>query len=186
MGRKTVALIDTGAARSLINSDLWHTIKNSSIWESAKQKCPYLKPIKVQLVTATGDKLKTEGAVTLSIDKVGQFDFIITPGLSSELVIGTDFLEHFQADIRYLTMTLSLSKKTFPMTHGPMDVTPNIKHVNTCTLVDMPPLLKGLEKHPVFRDELGHCVVGEPMRILTDSPPLELSHTVFHCLNGRL
>ena len=121
-------------------------------------------------MTATGDRLKTEGTITLPIDKVGQFDFIIAPGLNSEIIIGTDFLEQFKAEIHYPTMTLSLPRKTFSMTHGPAEAIPDIKHLSA--VVEMPQFLKGLEEHPVFRDELGHCVVGEPMKIVTDSPPI--------------
>jgi transposase InsO family protein len=161
MGVMTPALIDTGASRSLINHAFWMKIRAC---------CPRLRPSAVKLITVTGDDLQTHGCVSLVLDKIGKHEFIIAPHIATSVLLGTDFLEKFQVEINYQHKVVNTKAKSFPLMFSPSENIPHIEHVTE--IAEMPSFLSGLEHHEAFRDALGHCTVGEPLRILTHGPPI--------------
>jgi hypothetical protein len=132
---------------------------------------PCVTPNKIKLVTASGAPLQTEGRIALAIDRVGKHDFIIAPQLKVQIILWSDFMEKFNARVDYQKRIISLPKKSFPMRFAQAERIPAVRSV--VEIADMPPFLHGLEDHPVFRDELGHCTVGEPLRINTNGPAIK-------------
>ena len=164
MGYMTNALVDTGASRSIINEDFWNLFS---------RKCYHLRPTPVQLEAANGEILTTKGVVTLVVDKIGQHEFIIVPSLKSDVLLGSDFLEKFQVEINYVQRVVKTHKKCFPMKMA--DCRDRFPHITkVCEVVDIPEEFADLLQHPTFREQLGHCTVGEPLRINTsDSFPIK-------------
>ena len=157
MGYMTNALVDTGASRSIINEKFWNLFS---------KKCYQLRPSPVQLEAANGEVLTSKGVVTLVVDKIGQHEFIIVPSLKSDVLLGSDFLEKFQVEINYVQKVVRTGKKCFPMKMT--DCSDHFPHITkVCEVVDIPEEFADLLHHPTFREQLGHCTVGEPLRINT-------------------
>ena len=60
-----------------------------------------------------------------------------------------------------LTFTMSFDyEKSVPKDH-------KVKEV-----IEVPKWMDGIDKHAVFREELGDCSVGDPFGIVTEIPPI--------------
>ena len=93
-GTPTAFLVDTGAAVTLIRDDVWQQTSTAS---------KELKPWKgCRLLSVDGSPLHIRGQTTAELEFEGkQFKtrVVIAASLSTEAIIGLDFLEHIQATI---------------------------------------------------------------------------------------
>jgi len=106
-------MIDTGAAVSLIRADAWKPAVGSQ---------PTIFPwTGCQLVGVEGSKIGVKGVSTLKFTIAGvmvEADFLITEQLSSEAILGLDFLEQYQCVINADQHTLHLQGKAVPLCGG--------------------------------------------------------------------
>ena len=131
-------LIDSGASRSLIKSDIY-----------SKFKIPQLPPTLVRLETLTGEEIETEGQIQLPLDKVGYQNFIVIPGMDNEAILGDDFLSRFEADLLYGPRILRIQGKEYPFVMSEMGFVPQIGKVSE--ILDTPSWLTDVvEGHSVF------------------------------------
>ena len=97
-------MIDTGAAVSLIREDVWSKISGGVV--------THLSPwTGCQLVGAEGSRIQIKGVTTLVFSIAGQKvkgDFLVTNRLSSEAILGLDFLEQNQCIINAEQHTVHL------------------------------------------------------------------------------
>jgi len=87
-GNRVLFLVDTGAAVSLINNEVWDHIKPSNP--------PKLKPVNMKLVGVDGSPMQVQGSVVVDLrisDQVFQQEVIIANSLTSEGILGINFLE---------------------------------------------------------------------------------------------
>ncbi|ELU12583.1 hypothetical protein CAPTEDRAFT_210072 [Capitella teleta] len=152
------ALIDTGAARSLLSATCWQRI--------ARPDCRK-QPTQVILQTVSGTPLQTSGEVTLEIEDIGMCFFIICPELSLDVILGSDLLRRAGCTIHYEDRCMTTRHRcVYPCEWEPS--TPfliSLRSLSTPT--DTPLYLHSLLRHPVFRDKIGHCMVGQPATIVT-------------------
>jgi transposase InsO family protein len=153
-------LIDSGASRSLMNSEVY-----------SKFRIAQLPPTMVRLETLTGEEIETEGQIQLPLDQVGYQDFIVIPGMDNEAILGDDFLSRFQADILYGPRTVNVKGREFPFVMSEMGFVPQIGKVTE--IMDTPSWLTDVvEGHTVFRNELGFCSQAPPCKIITEGHPI--------------
>ena len=162
MGYGVSALVDSGATKSLVNHSFYLKIRSLN---------PSLLATPIQLQTVSGEILSPEGKLILSIDKLGTHEFIVVRGLTSDIILGSDFLTHFGGEINYETKTVKTRNKHFPMTYTQSEKFPVVHKI--FEVIDLPSYLQTLQSHSAFRNELGHCRVGDPLRILTIGPPIK-------------
>ena len=99
-------VIDTGAAVSLKCEDMWTRITGGSVGLSLWMGSP--------LVGAEGSKISIKGVATMVFSIAGQKvegDFLVTNQLSSEAILGLDFLEQNQCVINAEQHTVHLQGK---------------------------------------------------------------------------
>jgi len=86
--RRVSFLIDTGAAVSLVFSEVWDRIKPTN--------SPRLNHVNVKLVGVDGAPLQVQGSVTVELEMSGQTfaqELIVANALTSEGIVGLNFLE---------------------------------------------------------------------------------------------
>lgn len=81
-----LALTDTGASLSLLRGDVARRVLNAQGRPFRLAKC------QVALVTLSGDRLNTEGALEVAIPGVGVVRFIVVQTMSHECILGWDQL----------------------------------------------------------------------------------------------
>jgi len=87
-GSRVSFLIDTGAAVSLVSSEVWDHIK--------PKISPRLNYVNVKLVGVDGAPLQVQGSVTVELEMSGQIfaqKLIVANALTSEGILGLNFLE---------------------------------------------------------------------------------------------
>ena len=105
-GIKISLLLDTGAAVTLIRKDTWDQITSSSHSPPLLMPCPAL-----ELVNADGSPLETHGKASLLLELEGNslpIDVIVVNSLTSEGILGLDFLKKQRASINFDTEVLHL------------------------------------------------------------------------------
>ena len=106
-------MIDTGAAISLIREDVWRRVTGGQPVLSAWTGC--------QLVGAEGSRIEVKGVTTLSFSIAGQRvegNFLVTNRLSSEAILGLDFLEQNKCIINAEQHTVHLRGKAVTIGGG--------------------------------------------------------------------
>ena len=81
-------LVDTGAAVSLVSSEVWERIKPST--------APRMNPVGLRLVGVDGAPLQIQGSVTIELEISGKTfkqELIVVNALISEGILGLNFLE---------------------------------------------------------------------------------------------
>jgi hypothetical protein len=154
-------LVDTGASRSLINRETYLKLNRLGV----------RNPTNVKLMTLTGEDIRTDGEIKLPIDKIGAHNFIIMPEMDNAGLLGHDFLEKFNVHLNFQSKVVSILSESFPMTLHNFVPIPRFS-VSEVQIVDCPPYLNGVERHRVFRPELGHCITTAPLVITTEGPPI--------------
>jgi hypothetical protein len=89
-------LIDTGAAVSVINMNMWERLRAYKQFQRIG-----LAP-STGMQTVNGEPLKVQGKINLPIDLsevVLPFDFHIVNGLTYDAILGKDFLEYYRSRI---------------------------------------------------------------------------------------
>jgi hypothetical protein len=86
-----LAVVDTGAARSILNSNVYNSLKNKGELRTSED---------VELFDISDNQLKTGGQVKLSfkfgeIDMLEQ-DFVILKGMKPSCLLGMDAIENHQ------------------------------------------------------------------------------------------
>ena len=97
-------LIDTGAGVCLLKDEVWNRVKpNGSV----------LKPLKVHgLVGVDGVPIKVQGSATISLSIAGQkfnHDFVIANQITTDAIIGLDFLEAHKCILNMAEGSLSIN-----------------------------------------------------------------------------
>lgn len=155
------ALVDTGAAVSLVAGRVFNAWKDAGI---------KLQPSPVRLQTVSGQELTTAGRVRLDVRPFGPVDLCVVDKMKPDIIIGSDTLYEVSADLLYGGSKIRIHGRQYPcrkedgsdsmrVTVGPVDAAPDF--------------LQDIEDHPVFREELGHCIVGEPATIRTTCQPIK-------------
>lgn len=163
-GVKFNALIDTGAAISLLAGNVWQR------WAAAGIK---IDPTPITLKTVSGEDLPTRGQVRIDVHPFGLTDLCVTDEITADVILGSDTLRRCHVDVLYGEEMLQVHGKQYPFQE-------TRKFCNGRTLVaaafpveTTPDYLSGIEDHPVFEDRLGHCICTEPVRINTEGPPIK-------------
>ena len=81
-------LVDTGAAVSLVSSEVWECIKSPT--------APRMNPVGLRLVGVDGAPLQIQGSVTIELETSGKTfeqELIVVNALTSEGILGLNFLE---------------------------------------------------------------------------------------------
>ena len=112
-GKQFKCMIDTGASVSLIREDAWSSLAT---------ECHKLLPWQgCRLIGAEGSEICVKGVVTLELqidDITVRGDFLVTSRLSSEIILGLDFLEQNHCVINTDQKTLHLQGKAIPLKSG--------------------------------------------------------------------
>jgi len=98
-----IALIDTGANRSLIGGLAWNQLR------SCYGHC--LKPVHFEVFTADGSQQSVLGSIQLpvsSCDRVGEFNFLIVPTITHSIVIGADFCAAFNLELKFTSNKINI------------------------------------------------------------------------------
>jgi hypothetical protein len=149
-----------------MSGTFWDVIRNH------KMNLKYFETLTpIKLVTVSGEPLKTIGCIELVIDGVGKFPFIICPQLNSSVILGSDFMRKFGAVIHYGKKKLHMKQRSFPLTYEKVKTDPKVREIHAA--VQVPHFMKGIGEHRAFREELGECLVGDPIRIHTVGPPIK-------------
>lgn len=160
-GLQVKFLLDTGASRSLIQSEVFLKF----------QKGFYRQVTNVRLETLTGEEIETDGQIDLGLDTLGMQTFIVVSNMENEGILGNDFCEKFGVKIDFEDRIVTIRGKKFPMTLCEPGFYPKVSKVEEIT--EVPSWLMGVDKHNVFREELGHCVVSDPLEIETEGQPIK-------------
>ncbi len=130
----------------------------------------------ITLTAVNGDRLDTEGRVQLPVDKVGALEFIIMPGIEIDGIIGCDFLDKYNATVDFARNVLTVGGRSWNLQQRAVDPLLPVCSIGRVTVTDIdrqtPGWLEDLKSHSVFREELGHCVVGDPLKIETTGGPI--------------
>ena len=106
--QKTPALVDSGAARSLIS----HNISRKSIGEKDSKNIPILKGI-------TGEKLNVLGKMEDALIKIKKKsvmqEFLIVKHLKEEIILGQDFLTKNKVVLDFKGRTLNIEGTVVPL-----------------------------------------------------------------------
>ena len=159
-------MIDTGASKSIV-SNRFFTKFSKGITSSLD-----LTPVK--LATVTGETLTSRGQVELPIDKIGLQTFVvISEPLAHDVILGQDFCTKFSVNLNFRTRTMKTNGKEYPFrVIAVRRPTISIDHIEE--MHDFPSWMNNLRSHPVFREEIGHCLVSKPLRIETTGEPFKL------------
>ena len=120
--------------------------------------------------TLAGDEIDTEGEVTLDIDELGRHTLFVCKSLSYPVLLGADVM---------VECVINLPKRMIQTPRRSLSIHSCESHSNTLHAIaevnrkDIPAFLEHVTEHPVFREELGHCVMGEPAVIKTIGPPIK-------------
>ena len=155
-------LVDSGASKSLISSKFLSKFKRGFC----------VKTVDVNLESVTGDRILTDGLIDLSVDNVGPQNFVVLPTLEIDGILGIDFLEKYNVAIDFSRKEMRVKGKTWSICQREVyGKIPKIGRISE--IVEIPEWLDNIQNHQVFRDELGHCQVGEPIHIKTEGPPIK-------------
>ena len=175
-GRKTYALVDSGADISLISREAFDKIIAKNKSEFSTKNC-------VPLQTASGHKIKNFGTVVLQV-KLAKFEkayrFQIIDGLKNECIIGNDFLSDFEAKLDFGQKTMNIEDNVIPLrpqkltcgsvtslvrTSQPITIAAQSyvevsANINREQLVEQECVVQPLSNVPIFSEEPGLCVVS--------------------------
>ena len=137
-GKQFKCMIDTGASVSLMHDDTWLSIATF---------CHELLPWQgCRLIGAEGSEIPVKGVVTLEL-QIGEVtvrgDFLVTGRLSSEIILGLDFLEQNHCVVDADRRTLHLKGKAIPLKGGLESQTSletNKVNVVLTAKIEIPPL----------------------------------------------
>jgi len=168
------ALVDTGAAVSLIAGRVYDS------WQNAGIK---LQASPVRLQTVSGQELPTKGKVRLDVRPFGLIDLCVVERMGADIIIGSDTLDEVDADVLYKDRRIRIRGGLYPCWKGEKG---DCMRVTVGPVETAPAFLQGIEKHPVFRNELGHCIVGEPATIRTSCAPIKQHPYRLNLLKRRI
>ena len=158
--KDTIALIDTGATRSLMRRDV-------AINNMKKLGRPLVFKPTTQIITSlTGDTLKVYGIVQFNLDNVGVLEFLVVDNMAHKAIVGYDMLkEHgYRLDEQHLRW----GGARFPLLNPPSPQQPPQRPVHAGEVNDQFSAL--LQKH--------RTVFGSSDHLRAASlPPLEI-HTI--------
>ena len=142
------ALIDTGASRSVVSLEL---LKKLNIW---------YKPLKrgdlASLAAAGGTLLKILGTVELDIEICGQdmkFEFYVLRNLQPTLILGMNFLKHYEANIDCKNNSISFNNDAFTVQFETACGDTHVSLINECWLKPMSETIVPVQCSSVFNDE---------------------------------
>ena len=139
-GEQISWLLDTGAAVTLLREDAWRRLRT-------KQKFPELKPwSSLKLVGAGGDPLTIHGSAHIELELGGgkfEAEVVVVSPLTSEAILGLDFLQKEKATIDLTSKVLQLKQQGKSLPLEDPDVPPplGIHKVSVCAMdtVELPP-----------------------------------------------
>ena len=99
-----LALIDTGAARSILHKDSFLRICESLSRTPLLKKCP-------PLLSVSGSVLNILGCASLKMSKKLSFEWVVMDGIAHQAILGADFLEKMQAVLDYPSKTIVLNQE---------------------------------------------------------------------------
>ena len=136
-GTSVTLLLDTGAAVTLLRHDVWMSIAD---------RTPHLQPWHgATLVSAGGNPLTVHGCTSLALglgERTLEVDFVVVSPLTSEAILGIDFLQAQQAviDMGQGTLCLQGSGCNITLDPPPQGQPCNIvRQVHTSSTVEIPP-----------------------------------------------
>lgn len=193
-GKKTYALVDSGADISLISRETFNKIAAKNKFEFSTQNC-------VPLQTASEHKINNFGTVVLEVkmDKFSKlYRFQIIESLKSECIIGNDFLSHFEAKLDFGQKTLNVEDNVIPLrpqklicslvtslvrTSQPVTIAAQScveipANINRVQLVEQECLVQPLNNAPILGEEPGLCVVRSLGKVNTNRQiPVVIANT---------
>ena len=126
----TCILLDTGTIVSVLNEGTW---RKSGLVSK-------LAPVTGTLTAANGNELTVLGETKVRF-RLGNIDCFwpvaIARGLSHDCILGSDFFQHFQCQIRYDTGTFVLGATEIPIRH--CKVTPSVCKMFPCDDIQVEP-----------------------------------------------
>ena len=130
-GQFILALIDTGASRSVVRrydfEKLCKSVGRSPILTKA-----------VQLVGVTGHDVKVKGSTQLPVKFVGPLELIVVEDINHPIILGRDVLRKDKAIVDYDSGMLFWKSHTWPLL-------PQSSGEAILTLGDRPPIMKSAE-----------------------------------------
>jgi hypothetical protein len=160
---EVMALVDTGASRSFIGGDLWR--------ELASKNYEYV-PYRMEFGTASqSTSFSSIGYIILEHPIFGRTKFLVCPHLSTDMILGNDTLQKNGCVIDYVDGVIRVDDgKEVPLVFGQQFTDEAV----CSSKVEMSPEgFHHIDQHPVFRNQLGHCKVGDPLRIRSEGPPIK-------------
>ncbi len=157
--------MDSGASKTVLSRGFFHKFRPGVA----------LKISEVKLESVTGQPVAIDGEIQLTIDGIGKQSFLVLDGIKGDGIIGSDFLKNQGATIDFAKFRLRVGQKHVPMfKQCSADECPLIGgYPMWVPELEMPVWLDDLRGHAVFRDELGMCVVGDPIDIVTTAGPIK-------------
>ena len=148
---------------------------SGKLWDHLCQPRLQLQPTKVHLQAANGHPIPTLGEVQLDIEPFGPHIVYICGQLDYDILIGSDILDNANCVVDYVNKVLQCKGRMLPLRMAKNDQY-FIPHVDQVLMVcdnSTPEFMQDINTHPVFREEIGHCTVGEPATINTTGPPIK-------------
>jgi len=129
-------MIDTGAAVSLVRRDVWEQVEESHSNMASWSGC--------RLVGAEGSTIPVRGVAKLDFTMAGILmtaEFLVTDQLSSEAILGLDFLEQNKCIINAEQHTVHINGKAISLGPRPgKGTSPSTLHVVISERLHIPPL----------------------------------------------
>ena len=141
-GAQTSFLVDTGAAVSLLRDDAWaRSNAERACTESLK---PWSNP---RLVGVDGSPLPVLGCAQVEIDLAGEklpMDVVVVSTLTTEAILGLDFLHKYRANIDLGKKKLSLGDQGYilPLVEANQTKLNDNPHVRVLETIPIPPCSK--------------------------------------------
>lgn len=107
-GSSITALLDTGSSVTLLSSDIFRIICQST------GRPPLAKPVN-QICGLGGSILKTLGSCQIAFDKVGPVEVLIVENLAYPMILGSDALHNGFASVHYPTNSLVWHGQRYPL-----------------------------------------------------------------------
>ena len=106
------ALVDTGAARTLVSGQVLHEIT-----QACGRQC-VLRPTGT-LVSVSGEELHVEGETEVMVDDVGPMRVVVMNKMHHPCILGWDQLQRYGASIDGRQLVLRWGGERPPFQHGP-------------------------------------------------------------------
>ena len=149
MGISVNMLVDTGACVTVLKRDIFHKLPPSSQ--------DMLKPVNLNLVTATGETSAFLGKLNIDMN-LGNNEFnheVLIGDIQNDGILGVDFLTPNRCDVLLSKSCLSFEGKKIPCFHFNKNMKPTVCRISVAQDIVVPP-----EAEVIILGELVDSVVN--------------------------